>query len=82
LTALAKMLRNGFQPSQSLVECLLTCSTDAEPEVRREALVCLRLLAGMPTGGYPLALVSQIDQALDALRNDSDRQVRDLAQRG
>lgn len=82
LSSLAQMIQDdGFRPSPALAERVVACGADEESaEVRREALLCLLAFKGKVgefAADFP---TNAIDQALNNLLNDEDRQVRELAE--
>jgi HEAT repeat protein len=80
LAALAKMMGSGFRPSQALAAQVIACCEDIEPEVRWEAIHCLRALQGMNSAASPEYPTATIAQALNGRLTDPDRQVRELVE--
>ncbi|HUY79165.1 MAG TPA: hypothetical protein VMV29_20525 [Ktedonobacterales bacterium] len=80
LASLGKMLRSGFRPSTSLVERVIACAADPEPEVRWEALLCLQEFRRRGTELAPAYPLDAIDGAISERMSDPDRQIRELVQ--
>jgi HEAT repeat protein len=82
LGALSRMMRrDGFMPSAALASQLVTSGGDKEPEVRREAFVCLRWLLDRRQSlesSYPYQW-DAMDLAWRRISSDPDRQIRALA---